>query len=130
MPRKKSRLRWGSMPLIRASHNSMLDYSATMRLAAVTRPDDHAEKVETVSEGSPTATLSSENVTARSAIPVSTSEIDRRVRTLPTGTIETFTRSIQPMLLNYCATAGCHGASGTSSYALYGQHKDCHHRCD
>ena len=89
-----------------------------MRLAAVTRPDDHAEKVETVSEGSPTATLSSEKVAARSAIPVSTSEIDRRVRTLPTGTIETFTRSIQPMLLNYCATAGCHGASGTPSYAL------------
>ncbi|HZZ26385.1 MAG TPA: hypothetical protein VFE46_00155 [Pirellulales bacterium] len=50
--------------------------------------------------------------------PVSADELERMVRSLPPTTVETFTSTIQPMLLNYCATAGCHGPSSPSSFTL------------
>ncbi|HTQ37802.1 MAG TPA: hypothetical protein VMJ32_02170 [Pirellulales bacterium] len=50
--------------------------------------------------------------------PVSAEELERLVRSLPPSTVETFTATIQPMLLNYCATAGCHGPSSSSSFTL------------
>jgi hypothetical protein len=37
-------------------------------------------------------------------------QLDTVVRTLPAGTMESFTNNIQPMLLNYCSRSGCHGA--------------------
>jgi hypothetical protein len=52
------------------------------------------------------------------ARPVSADELERLVRSLPAGTVETFTATVQPMLLNYCATAGCHGPSSSSSFTL------------
>jgi hypothetical protein len=58
------------------------------------------------------------NETASAARPVSTEGLERLVRSLPTSTVETFTATIQPMLLNYCATAGCHGPSSQSSFTL------------
>jgi hypothetical protein len=39
----------------------------------------------------------------------SNDELDRMVRGMPRGIVETFTQSVQPLLLNNCATAGCHG---------------------
>jgi hypothetical protein len=39
----------------------------------------------------------------------STDELDRMVRGMPRGVVEAFTQSVQPLLLNNCATAGCHG---------------------
>lgn len=39
----------------------------------------------------------------------SSEDLDRLTRSLPPGTVETFTNSIQPMLLNNCTAAGCHG---------------------
>jgi hypothetical protein len=39
----------------------------------------------------------------------SADELDRLVRGMPPGTVETFTSSIQPLLLNSCTSAGCHG---------------------
>lgn len=39
----------------------------------------------------------------------SNEELDRMVRNLPRGAVETFTQSVQPLLMNYCATSGCHG---------------------
>ena len=68
--------------------------------------------------GESSATGTTSNSAARAHAPISIAELDRSVRTLPTSTVENFTRSIQPMLLNYCATAGCHGTSGTSTYSL------------
>ncbi len=56
--------------------------------------------------------------TSSAARPVSSDELERLVRSLPAGTVETFTATVQPMLLNYCATAGCHGPSSQSSYTL------------
>ncbi len=55
------------------------------------------------------------------ALPASPEELERMVRCLPMGTVESFTSTIQPMLLNYCATAGCHGPSGSSKYTLLRQ---------
>jgi hypothetical protein len=53
------------------------------------------------------------------AVPVvSAEELERLVRCLPGNTVEMFTSTIQPMLLNNCATAGCHGPSSTSKYVL------------
>jgi hypothetical protein len=54
----------------------------------------------------------------KSALPATAEELARMVRCLPTGTAEVFIATIQPMLLNYCATAGCHGPSGSSKYTL------------
>jgi hypothetical protein len=44
----------------------------------------------------------------------SNEELDRMLRGMPRGTVETFTRSVQPVLLNHCATSGCHGAESES----------------
>ncbi len=35
------------------------------------------------------------------------------IQGLPPGSVETFTDTIQPMLLNHCSTAGCHGPQGS-----------------
>ncbi len=34
--------------------------------------------------------------------------LDVVVRDLPAGSVETFTKNVQPLLLNYCAGSGCH----------------------
>lgn len=39
----------------------------------------------------------------------SNEELDRMVRGLPRGSVEMFTQSVQPLLMNHCATSGCHG---------------------
>jgi hypothetical protein len=39
----------------------------------------------------------------------SAEELDRLVRGMPAGAVETFTSSIQPLLINSCTSAGCHG---------------------
>jgi hypothetical protein len=45
-------------------------------------------------------------------------DLDRLVRSLPASTVETFTNSIQPLLMNHCATAGCHGPASTGGLRL------------
>jgi hypothetical protein len=57
-------------------------------------------------------------IQAKPNFPVSGDELERLIRSLPAGSAETFTATIQPMLLNYCATAGCHGATGSQKYIL------------
>lgn len=39
----------------------------------------------------------------------SADDLDRLMRGLPDGAVETFTNSIQPLLINNCTAAGCHG---------------------
>jgi hypothetical protein len=48
-----------------------------------------------------------------------TGELDRMLRSMPRGAVETFTQSVQPVLLNHCATSGCHGAQSESGLRLY-----------
>jgi hypothetical protein len=45
-------------------------------------------------------------------------DLDRLMRGMPPGTIETFANTIQPLLLNTCASGGCHGAQSETSLRL------------
>lgn len=45
-------------------------------------------------------------------------ELTRFTKELPTGTVEQFTHVIQPMLVNRCGAATCHGVQGESEYQL------------
>ncbi|HVU87457.1 MAG TPA: hypothetical protein VHD36_09045 [Pirellulales bacterium] len=47
-----------------------------------------------------------------------TEDLDRLMRGMPPGTIETFANTIQPLLLNTCASGGCHGAQTESQLRL------------
>lgn len=48
----------------------------------------------------------------------SNDELDRLVQALPPGTMETFTNTIQPLILNHCSTAGCHGPAAKDRLRL------------
>jgi hypothetical protein len=50
---------------------------------------------------------------------VSKDELDRIVRNLPTGTMETFTQTVQPTLINNCTATGCHGPQSTTNLRLF-----------
>jgi hypothetical protein len=52
------------------------------------------------------------------APPVTNEDLDRLVRGMPPGTVESFTSTIQPLLMNSCATSSCHGPASKSSYVL------------
>lgn len=47
-----------------------------------------------------------------------TAELERIVASLPTPTVESYTAAVQPLLLNQCAAAGCHGGRSESDYQL------------
>jgi len=49
----------------------------------------------------------------------STDELDRMVRSLPHSVVETFTQSVQPVLMNHCAAAGCHGPQSEGGLRLF-----------
>lgn len=49
----------------------------------------------------------------------STGELDRMLRGMPRGAVETFTQSVQPVLLNHCASGGCHGSQSETGLRLY-----------
>jgi hypothetical protein len=49
----------------------------------------------------------------------SNEELDRMIRGLPRGAIESFTQSVQPVLMNHCATAGCHGPQSETGLRLF-----------
>jgi hypothetical protein len=49
----------------------------------------------------------------------SSEELDRMMRGLPRGAVETFTQSVQPLLMNHCATGGCHGPQSDGSLRLF-----------
>ncbi len=40
---------------------------------------------------------------------VTIEQLERMMRALPPGSVETFTRLVQPLLMNSCAAGGCHG---------------------
>jgi len=48
----------------------------------------------------------------------SLAELDQMVRDLPPSAASLFTNTIQPLLLNQCATAACHGTHRTNEFAL------------
>jgi hypothetical protein len=52
------------------------------------------------------------------AHPVTNEDLDRLVRGMPPGTVDAFTSTIQPLLMNSCATSGCHGPGSKSNYVI------------
>jgi hypothetical protein len=48
----------------------------------------------------------------------SNEELDRMVRGLPPKAVETFTQSVQPVLLNECTGSGCHGPQSDGAMRL------------
>jgi hypothetical protein len=49
---------------------------------------------------------------------VAPASLDGMARNLPPGTMEHFTNTIQPMLLNHCAKSGCHAGRGQGGLQL------------
>jgi len=45
-------------------------------------------------------------------------DLDRLVRSMPPRSVERFTQTVQPLLVNHCSTAGCHGPEGESRFRL------------
>ncbi|HWC89866.1 MAG TPA: hypothetical protein VG433_09430, partial [Pirellulales bacterium] len=45
-------------------------------------------------------------------------DLDRTIGALPPGAVETFTTAVQPVLMNHCSTAGCHGPHSGGSLEL------------
>ncbi|HEV2971859.1 MAG TPA: hypothetical protein VGY55_17930 [Pirellulales bacterium] len=77
--------------------NEFLD--RRLRQMLETPPPAPAEKVATIQQ-------------------VTNEDLDRLVRGMPQGTVEAFTATIQPLLMNGCATSGCHGPGSKSSYII------------
>jgi hypothetical protein len=50
--------------------------------------------------------------------PISAEELDRTARDMPAGTMEAFVRSIQPLLVNRCGAARCHGPASKNDFHL------------
>jgi len=48
----------------------------------------------------------------------STDELDRMIRSMPPGTVASFSRTIQPILVNHCSASGCHGPGATKGFQL------------
>jgi hypothetical protein len=46
-------------------------------------------------------------------------ELDRRVRGMPPKTVEVFAQTIQPMLVNSCSAAACHGQGVQNGFRLF-----------
>jgi hypothetical protein len=53
----------------------------------------------------------------RSKVP-SPEELDKMVRGMPPGTVESFAQVIQPILMNHCMTGGCHGQQSENHLQL------------
>lgn len=49
---------------------------------------------------------------------VGTQQLDRTMKELPPGTVEHYTAVIQPILLDRCGNARCHGGSATARFQL------------
>jgi hypothetical protein len=49
---------------------------------------------------------------------VGTQQLDRTMKELPPGTVEHFTAVIQPILLDRCGNAACHGARASARFQL------------
>jgi hypothetical protein len=45
-------------------------------------------------------------------------ELDQLIRNLPPKAVESFTQSVQPLLMNTCTTSGCHGSQSQSGLHL------------
>ena len=69
--------------------------------------------------GSPRdATAASDPSAQQANVERTNEELDRLVRNLPPGAMESFVTTIQPILINGCTTSNCHGTRGKSDFQL------------
>ena len=54
----------------------------------------------------------------KATLPANTDDLERLARNLPRGTLESYSTTILPMLLNHCSTAGCHSVGTQSKFVL------------
>lgn len=57
-----------------------------------------------------------------SSPPVSSEELETMVKSLPQGTVEQFTNTIQPLLINRCGGGGCHATNADAEFQLIYPH--------
>jgi hypothetical protein len=50
--------------------------------------------------------------------PATAEDLNRLVHGMPPGTVEQFTQTIQPLLMNHCAASGCHSSLGSGKFHL------------
>ena len=69
---------------------------------------------------SPPASLTVHSIDrAASTTIVSAEEVQHRIDQFRSSVVQQFIGSVQPLLLNHCALAGCHGPSPKSTYVLF-----------
>ena len=78
----------------------------------VRRMSDHLCAVQTRERDA------SPNSDAKENEHVSDNELERMITELPADAIEQFTTTIQPILVNRCGAAGCHGTNTSSAFRL------------
>ena len=57
--------------------------------------------------------------TGNATVGPSNDDLDRMIRGLPHGAVETFTQLVQPVLMNHCTASGCHGPLSESPLRLF-----------
>ena len=68
-----------------------------------------------MSQSPPTGSVPS---TETADAPPSFVDLDLMVRGMPPGTVETFAQTVQPLLMNSCAAAGCHGPGSETDFRV------------
>jgi hypothetical protein len=75
-------------------------------------------EVATRPPASSTSPDSSSPEAADEATGPSVEDLERMTENLPRGVVQTFVRDVQPLLLNYCTSAGCHGPRSETGLSL------------
>ncbi len=76
-------------------------------------------RLELARSPAPTAPVVDSSKIVRTA---ATASIETAARNLPPGTMETFTNTIQPLLLNTCSKSGCHAGRSEGGFKLERMH--------
>jgi len=85
-----------------------IEYLRRQMATAATPPPPPAE---------PAAVTEKSKAKKKPAGPTS-EQLDAMIEELPSDSVETFTRSIQPLLVNSCGSAACHGPGSESAFEL------------
>ena len=97
--------------------NQLLAEAETELKAAATADPRHP-KIPLVESRLALARRPIEPATSQASKAVSQASLESTARTLPSGAMENYTTTIQPLLLNYCAKGGCHAGRGDNTLAL------------
>ncbi len=100
--------------------HSLLTRAADELLAAINVEPDHPgirvlERRLQLAVSRPLPTLRGKQ---ESGTVVSLDELERTMRELPEGAVESFTAHVQPLLVNHCGASTCHGTRSESVFRL------------